>query len=67
VAVQLAVAPQLFEICSHPIAILPVPMSNVAAGAVVPIPTCPPNRASILDYFLESILQVCLKYRLRAL
>jgi len=41
VAVQVVVAPQLLEMCSHPIATLPVPTSRAAAGEVVPIPTCP--------------------------
>jgi len=46
VAVQVVVAPQLLEMCSHPIATLPVPTSRAAAGEVVPIPTCP-NRQTI--------------------
>ena len=33
------------KICSHPMAIFSVPMSNVATGAVVPIPTLPSHSA----------------------
>ena len=53
VAVQLLLELQVTFIRSHPIAMLPVPMSNTCVGAVVPIPTLPLTASPLVGPAVE--------------